>query len=176
MRSFKRDIQLYKIGKKTSTLRVFLDINIWIVLVYRFSNFFYNKNLFFISKIFWLFNRIIFSIDIDPGASLGPGLKLVHPIGIVIGRDVFSEGDLFVYQNVTIGGSDNKLRYYNGKKIEQPYFHKNVKIYSSSVVIGPIVVGNNSVIAANSTIFKDISANTMAYSVNMFKAIKEIEK
>lgn len=173
MKSFKRDIQLYKISKKQSTLRLFLDINIWIVLNYRVSNYFYKKNLFFISKIFWLINRILFSIDIDPGAKLGPGLRLVHPIGIVIGRNVFSERDLSVYQNVTIGGSNEKKRLYNDQTIEQPYFGEGVKVYASAVVIGPVVVGNNSIIAANSTIFKDIDQNMLAYATNKTKKLHE---
>lgn len=169
MKSFRRDIELYVEAKNSSKIKIFLDINIWIVLTYRISNFFYTKGFFLVSKFFWLWNRIVFSVDIDPGANLGPGLRLVHPVGIVIGRNVSSEGDLCVYQNVTIGGSNNKKKTHNGVEIEQPYFGKNVKIYASSVVVGPIVIGENVTIAANATIYKDIDNDSLAYSNNKSK-------
>lgn len=166
---FIRDIELYKKAKNSNSLKVFLDINIYMVLLYRISNFFYRYHIFIIAKIFWLLNRLLFCIDIDPGAKLGPGLRLVHPMSIVIGRDVISEGDLIVYQNVTIGGSNNKTSKYNDFVIKQPYFKKNVVLYASSVVIGPIIIGENSIIAANATISKNVADNSVAFGFNKSK-------
>lgn len=172
MKSFKRDIELYKLSYNTNRgLKIFLNVNIYIVMIFRISHFFYSINIFIIAKLFWLLNRLLFSIDIDPGAKLGPGLRLVHPIGIVIGRDVISEGDLVVYQNVTIGGSAGKEIRFNSIIIKQPYFKKNVTLYASSVVIGPIVLGTNVVVAANSTVFKDVLDNNLVYGINQIKSV-----
>ena len=169
IKHFFRDIQLYKSYKKSHVLKIFLDISIYMVLLYRISNFFYRNHVFIVAKIFWLLNRLLFCIDIDPGAKLGPGLRLVHPMSIVIGREVISEGDLVVYQNVTIGGSNNKTSEYNGQIIKQPYFKKNVILYASSVILGPIIIGENSIVAANATISKDVEDNNIAFGFNKTK-------
>jgi len=171
IKKFNRDIKLYKIAKKTNTLKVFLDINIYMVLLYRISHVFFKYHIFILAKLFWLINRLLFCIDIDPGAKLGPGLRLVHPMSIVVGRDVISEGDLVIYQNVTIGGSEDKVKQYNGITLKQPYFKKNVKLYASSVIIGPIVVGSNVVVAANSTVFKDVKKDSVVFGINKTKNI-----
>jgi len=171
IKEFNRDIKLYKIAKKSNALKVFLDINIYMVLLYRISHVFYKYNIFIIAKLFWLLNRILFCIDIDPGAKLGPGLRLVHPMSIVVGRNVISEGDLVIYQNVTIGGSEDKTKQYNEITLKQPYFKKNVKLYASSVIIGPIVIGSNVVVAANSTVSKDVKNDLVVFGINKTKEI-----
>ena len=169
LNNFRRDIFLYKKAKNINSIKVFLDINIYMVLLYRISHFFFKNHIFIIAKIFWLLNRLLFCIDIDPGAKLGPGLRLVHPMSIVVGRDVVSESDLVIYQNVTIGGSANKTSVHNNEIIKQPYFKKNVIIYASSVVIGPIVIGENVIIAANSTVFKDVEDEKLVFGINQIK-------
>lgn len=149
--------------------RKLLNISFWIILNYRISNFFYYKNLFFISKFFWLVNRIIFTVDIDPGAKLAGGLKLIHPMCIVVGREVNSRGRLTLYQSTTLGGSNFKEAIHNGITIKQPYIYDNVIIYTASVVIGPIIIGANSVISTNSTITKNVPDNSIMFGVNNVK-------
>lgn len=165
MGAFKQDINRIEGGK----LRKMLNISFWILLNYRISNFFFYKNLFVISKIFWLTNRIVFTVDIDPGAKLAGGLKLIHPMCIVVGREVTSLGRLTLYQSTTLGGSNNQESKQEGIIIRQPYIYDNVVIYTSSVVLGPIVIGANSIIAASSTVTKNVPKNSLAYGVNRHK-------
>jgi serine O-acetyltransferase len=165
MKTFKRDIQRIEGG----IFRKMLNISFWIILNFRISNFFYINGFFIISKFFWLTNRIIFTVDIDPGADLAGGLKLTHPMCIVVGREVISLGKLTLYQSTTLGGSDNKEVVHNGRIVRQPYIYPGVIIYSASVVIGPLIIGENSTIAANSTITKNVPKDSIAYGVNTVK-------
>ncbi len=165
MKAFKKDIARIE-GR---FLRKILNISFWIILNYRISNFFYYKNLFVISKVFWFINRIVFTVDIDPGAKLAGGLKLIHPMCIVVGREVNSLGRLTLYQSTTLGGSNNQEEIHNGILIRQPYIYDNVVIYTSSVVIGPIVIGENSIISTNSTVTKDVTGNSVVFGVNKIK-------
>lgn len=155
-----------------SCIKKMLNISVWILIVYRISNFFYYHNLFIISKIFWLINRLLFTVDIDPGAKLKGGLKLVHPMCIVIGREVESEGILTLYQGTTLGGSNNKEQNYKGKIIEQPYLKNNVTVYSSATVVGPLILGENSIVAAGATLTKNLPDNNVAYAFNQIKSLK----
>ena len=149
--------------------RKIMNIGLWILLLYRISNFFYYNRLFLISKIVWMFNRLLFTVDIDPGAKLAGGVKLVHPMCIVIGREVESEGYLTIYQGTTLGGSNNREYNYKGKTIKQPYILNNVVIYTSSVIIGPLVLGENSTVAANATLSKNLPENSIAFGFNQIK-------
>jgi serine O-acetyltransferase len=165
MKTFKKDIQRIEGG----VFRKMLNISFWIILNFRISNFFYRNGFFIISKFFWLANRIVFTVDIDPGANLAGGLKLTHPMCIVVGREVISLGNLTLYQSTTLGGSNNQEVIYNGKTVKQPYIYTNVIIYTSSVVIGPLIIGENSTVATNSTITKNVPENSIAYGVNKIK-------
>lgn len=167
IKAFKEDISRIDGG----FFRKILNISFWIVLNYRISNYFYYKNLFVVSKVFWLINRLLFTVDIDPGAKLAGGLKLIHPMCIVVGREVNSLGRLTLYQSTTLGGSNNQEVVYKGHIIRQPYIYENVIVYSSSVVIGAIVIGKNSVIAAHSTITKNVSDNVVAFGANQYKEL-----
>ncbi len=153
-----------------SFIRKILQANFWIILNYRIGNFFYYKNMFIVSKIFWLINKILYKVDIDPGAKLAGGLRFVHPMCIVIGREVISEGELTIYQGVTLGGSINKTKKHKNILLKQPYLLDKVIIYTSAVVIGPILIGENSLIGANATITKDIPDNSIGFANNIIKS------
>tara|TARA_R110002049_G_scaffold293010_2_gene477817 strand:- start:7689 stop:8195 length:507 start_codon:yes stop_codon:yes gene_type:complete len=165
MRTFKEDIKRIDGG----VFRKMLNISFWIIFNFRISCFFYKNGFFIISKFFWLVNRIVFTVDIDPGADLAGGLKLIHPMCIVVGREVTSLGNLTLYQSTTLGGSNDQEIMYKGKIVRQPYIYKDVIIYTSSVVIGPLIIGANSTIATNSTITKNVPENSIAFGVNSIK-------
>ncbi|MBC7678293.1 MAG: hypothetical protein H7233_04805, partial [Pseudorhodobacter sp.] len=44
-----------------------------------------------------------YGADLDYRASIGPGLVLRHPVGIVVGRDVVIGARVRLFQNVTLG-------------------------------------------------------------------------
>lgn len=95
---------------------------------------------------------------------IGPYLRLPHPYGIIIAAKSIGE-NVMIGQYVTIGGNNCKERQdSNGKLIHTPVIGNNCQISAGSVVAGPIVIGDNVVIGANSTITKDISSGTLLYN------------
>lgn len=147
------DYRLYKEYKKDG-LRVFLDVMFYAVLIFRLSSFFSSIRLSVVAKVFWLLNRVVFSIDIDPRADLGPGLRIVHGTGLVVGHLVSSAGRLVLYQGVTLGGNSGHWRVHEGKHIEQPTIGENVTIYTGAILVGPIVVPAGKHISAGSKIIE----------------------
>ena len=117
------------------------------------------------SKSVWYLNRLLFHVDIDYRADLAGGVVLVHGLGTVIGKDVKSEGKLYVYQGVTLGGSPNGVLREDslGRKIGMPLLKDNVRIYTRAIVVGGIVVGENSIIKAGRIVTSDVATaeNTM---------------
>lgn len=143
-----------------------LNINFLAVIIYRLSNYAYKKKLFLISKLFWVLNRTIMSIDIDPGATFGGSLLVIHGIGIVVGRNVVANGDVTIYHGVTIGGNMGKVDYINDTKISQPILHDDIILGPGCKILGPIILGSNTVIGANSVLTKTVGENSLVLGFN----------
>ena len=95
---------------------------------------------------------------------IGPYLRLPHPYGIIIAAKSIGE-NVMIGQYVTLGGNNCKERQgSNGEPIHTPVIGNNCQISTGSVVAGPITIGNNVVIGANSTITKDIPSGTLLYN------------
>jgi serine O-acetyltransferase len=75
-----------------------------------------------------------------------------------------------IFQNVTVGSN---MRYNKvsceWENIGNPIICKNVIIADGAKILGPIIIGENTVVAAGSIITKDIPANSIAYGVNKFR-------
>jgi serine O-acetyltransferase len=71
-----------------------------------------------------------------------------------------------------IGGGCLSLNKINNEweNIGNPIICKNVVIADGAKILGPIIIGENSFVAAGAIITKDIPANSIAYGVNKFKA------
>jgi serine O-acetyltransferase len=78
--------------------------------------------------------------------------------------------NVVIFQNVTIGSNMkfNKIKN-EWENIGNPIICKNVVIADGAKILGPIIVGENSVVAAGAIITKDIPANSIIYGVNQFK-------
>ena len=97
----------------------------------------------------------LYGILASPNAIIGKGLRFVHPTSIVIGAHVVAGENLSLYQNTTLGGA----RTGDVKKGNQPSIGDNVTVFCGSAVLGKIKVGNNVIVAANSTLLKDAPEN-----------------
>lgn len=164
MNKVKNDFIWYKQNSLSkSTLAVFINPCFYSLVLYRISNFMYRHKASFIAKIIWLINRIIFSVDIDYRATISEEVMIVHGLGIVIGHEVVIEKNVKIYQGVTIGGNNSKTRVIQGETISQPIIKRGTTLCPNSVIIGPIVVGENSTIGACSVVTKDIENGQIYY-------------
>ncbi|GGH32347.1 serine acetyltransferase [Sphingobacterium alkalisoli] len=107
--------------------------------------------------------------DFSYNSHVGKGLRLPHPIGIVIGDGVIIGDNVMIFQQVTLG-SHGKA----GKDLAYPVIENNVRIYAGAKIIGGIRVGEGSIIGANSLINKDIPPYSVAYGIPcVIKDLKE---
>ena len=101
---------------------------------------------------------------------LDPSVQFAHNgKGCTIAASMISAG-VVIFQNVTIGA--NQTYNHTTQQWEQlgnPVIGKNVIIADGAKVVGPIIIGDNTVIGTGAIITKDIPANSIAYGVNKFK-------
>jgi len=101
----------------------------------------------------WLSDRVLaFSgAELQPRASIGPGLVLKHSTGLVVGGDVVAGERLTLHQNVTLGDRHP----FGG----QPVVGDDVTVGAGACVLGPITIGDRVVVAANAVVLDDVPAD-----------------
>lgn len=136
---------------------------------YRISHLFYINNLKFISFLIHFLSRILFSIDIHPAAKIEPGVVIDHGIGTVIGSTASIGEGTIIYHGVTLGAKNIQ----KGKR--HPDVGKNVLIGAGAKILGPVKIGNNAKIGANSVVLDDVPENSVFVGIPA-KNINEIKK
>jgi serine O-acetyltransferase len=126
---------------------------------YRRANWCYRHNLKFLARAISQHARHRTGIEIHPGATIGKRLVIDHGMGIVIGETAEIGDDCLIYHGVTLGGTGKDV----GKR--HPTIGNNVLIGTGAKVLGPITVGDNSRIAANSVVLKDIPEDSTAVGI-----------
>jgi serine O-acetyltransferase len=94
--------------------------------------------------------------EISPLAQIGPGLCLVHSVGIVIGGDVRAGRNLRIYQGVTLG---------DGTTPGHPTLGDNVTIGAGAAILGGVVIGDRAVIGAHAVVTRDVPDDSTAIGV-----------
>lgn len=106
--------------------------------------------------------RLVFACEVMPTCDIDKTVELYHGgLGCVFHENVVVDEGVKIYQNVTLGG--------NGKPCEKgknhPHLKKNCIIYAGACVLGPITVGENSIVGANAVVLNDVPANSIAVGV-----------
>jgi serine O-acetyltransferase len=78
--------------------------------------------------------------------------------------------NVVIFQNVTIGSNlkYNKIKN-SWENVGNPILANNVVIADGAKVLGPIVIGENTIVGTGAIITKNIPANSIAYGVNQFR-------
>jgi len=96
-------------------------------------------------------------IEIHPGARIGRGFFIDHGTGTVIGETAEIGDHCTLFHNVTLGGTGKQ----DGKR--HPTLEDHVYVGTGAVLLGPIRVGRNARIGANSFVMmRDVPADCTA--------------
>ena len=97
------------------------------------------------------FDALVWSnVDIHPGATIGRRFFIDHGAGVVIGETAEIGDDVTLYHGVTLGGTSwNK-----GKR--HPTLQNGVMVGAGAKILGPITVGAQARVGANSVVVKDV--------------------
>jgi|TARA_Y100000310_G_scaffold139983_1_gene139330 serine O-acetyltransferase len=125
------------------------------IIFHRFIHPLYKSNLHILPRFLSQINRFITGIEIHPGATIGKGFFIDHGMGIVIGETTIIGKYCQMFHGVTLGGTGH----HKGKR--HPSIGDNVYIGMGATILGPITIGNNVKIGANTfIIMKNIPDNS----------------
>jgi serine O-acetyltransferase len=126
--------------------------------LYYIAHKFYRYKIPLIPKLIKLVIFLLYNSSIPYQAKIGKGSRFAYGgIGVVIHKRVVIGRNCNIGSNTTIGG---KSGHYN-----VPVIGDNVFIATGSRVLGPIEIGNNVIIGANSVVVKNIESNTVVAGV-----------
>ncbi|AJD92254.1 hypothetical protein JMA_29370 [Jeotgalibacillus malaysiensis] len=118
--------------------------------LYKLSNFLYKKNLFKLSKLVDIINKIVNKSIVYGSTQIGEDTRFAYGgISVVIHKHAKIGQKCMIGQCVTIGGV-------HGKQNGVPVIENNVYIGAGAKIIGNVVIGNNTIIAPNAVVTKSI--------------------
>ncbi len=94
--------------------------------------------------------RAVTGVEIHPAARIGREFFIDHGAGVVIGETAVIGDRVTLYQGVTLGGTG----FQRGKR--HPTLGDNVTVGSGAKLLGPIAVGENAKIGANTVVVEDV--------------------
>lgn len=120
---------------------------------HRIANWFHRHKMKFIARYISQKTAHKTGIEIHPGATIGRRVVIDHGHGIVIGETAEVGDDVIIYQGVTLGGTGKDI----GKR--HPTIESGVMIGAGAKILGPIVIGKGSKVAAGAVVVKNVEPN-----------------
>jgi serine O-acetyltransferase len=143
-----------------STLEVLLCYpGLHAVGIHGIAAFFWRHRLTTLGRFISHLGRFLTGIEIHPGAKLGRRLIIDHGMGVVIGETAEIGDDVYIYHQVTLGGTSLS----HGKR--HPTIGNNVIIGAGAKVLGAIVIGENARIGSNAVVVAPVPADTTVVGI-----------
>lgn len=132
-------------------LEVFLTYpGLHAIVAHRISHGLWKYGLRFAARWLSYFSRMFTQIDIHPGATIGHRFFIDHGCGVVIGETAEIGNDVTLYHGVTLGG----VSWNAGKR--HPTLCDGVMVGAGAKILGPVTIGSQARIGANSVVIQDI--------------------
>ena len=140
------------------------------VLLYRIAHFFWKLGVPYVPRYISDIARELTAIDIHPGAEIGSEFFIDHGVGVVIGETAEIGNNVTFYSGVVLGGTNLE------QTKRHPTLHDNVVVGSGAKILGPITIGDNVRVGANSVVINDVPPNCVVVGVPAKIVSKKGEK
>ncbi|MGE5857801.1 MAG: serine O-acetyltransferase [Solirubrobacterales bacterium] len=99
-------------------------------------------------------SRAVTGVEIHPAAEIGSDFFIDHGSGVVIGETAEIGDRVTLYQGVTLGGTG----FARGKR--HPTLDDDVTVGSGAKLLGPVTIGRNAKVGANTVVIEDVPDHT----------------
>ena len=155
----KADIEVFRIVRGKGFAKYLYYPDFKILLIFRLSNYLYKfKVLRPIAYLLVNLNDLWHGVWIGPRTTIGKGLSLSHPRGLIINPNTIIGDYCSIIQQVTIGGRNVVI----GDYVE---ILAGAKIISSNESDKKLTVGDGAVIAAGAVVIDNVKNNSIVGGV-----------
>lgn len=127
------------------------------VAAYRVSHVLWRRGKPRLGRVSMLVGLVLTGAEISGAATIGPGLRLTHTGGIVVGTGVVAGADLILYAGVVLGNHGPNRR-------GQPTLGDGVRVCSKASILGPVQIGDGAVIGAHALVIDDVPAGATVHA------------
>jgi serine O-acetyltransferase len=138
---------------------------LWVMVVYRFGRWRYRIQyrplrmpFSFLYKVLFALVQILTGVDLPCETRVGHRFKIEHFGGIVVSGDAVFGDDTIIRNGVTVGLRHTGVR-------GSPIFGNRVDIGAGAKILGPISIGDDVTIGANSVVITDVPSNSVAVGI-----------
>jgi serine O-acetyltransferase len=129
------------------------------IMWHRLAQAMWRRGLYLPGRLIAYLSRWLTGIEIHPGARVGRRVIIDHGMGVVIGETAEVGDDVYMYHQVTLGGTSSD----RGKR--HPTVGNNVIIGAGAKILGAITVGDNARVGANAVVVEPVPACTTVVGV-----------
>jgi len=126
---------------------------------HRVAHALWTRGLRFPARAISQLSRAMTGIEIHPGAVIGRRFFIDHGSGVVIGETAEVGDDVMLYHGVTLGGRTRDA----GKR--HPTIGNGVAVGAGAKILGPVFIGDRSVVGANAVVTKDAPADSVLVGI-----------
>jgi serine O-acetyltransferase len=131
------------------------------VVFIRLAEFFSERRLGVLGKLFTMANVAVFGIESSPRVKIGGGLFLPHTVGTVLGAERIGE-NVTILQGVTLGTAVPDSDFTAALR---PVIGDYVFLGAGAKVIGRVTVGDHAKVGANAVVLQDVPPYAIAVGV-----------
>ena len=132
------------------------------IFFHKIAHFFSLAKFDLIARIISQFSRFLTGIEIHPRAKIGKNFFIDHGMGVVIGETSEIGDNVTIYHNVTLGGIAPSINSNEQRDMKRhPTLEDNVVVGSGAQILGPIIIGKNSLIGSNSVVTKNVTEKSI---------------
>lgn len=151
----RKALWLHESDRPSAVLKALLTDGTAAMILYRLMQASRRMHLAPLEMIFNKLLAICGGCIIGRGAEFGPGLVLIHSMGIVINGRVRGGANVMIEHQVTIGA----------EKRQMPVLGDDVFLGAGAKILGPITLGDGVRIGANAVVLQDIPPHCTAVGI-----------
>ena len=129
------------------------------LVLHRVAHAFWQGRMRLVARYVAFLSRWLTGIEIHPAARIGRRFVIDHGMGVVIGETAEIGDDVYLYHQVTLGGTSTE----QGKR--HPTLGNGVIVGAGAKVLGAITIGDGARIGANAVVVADVPAGTTVVGI-----------
>ncbi len=135
------------------------------VVLYRMAHWFKARRIPVAGPLVARLSLFLTGVDIAPAAAIGPGLRISHGTGIVIGHRARIGAGATLLHQVTLGGTSAK------RPDEMPRLGDRVFIGAGASILGAITIGDDVFVGTGAVIMEDVPSNSKVVARHAIKIV-----
>ena len=135
------------------------------VVLYRTAHWFKVRRVPVVGPLIARLSLFLTGVDIAPAADIGPGLRISHGTGIVIGHRARIGAGATLLHGVTLGGTSAK------RPDEMPRLGDRVFVGAGASILGAIEIGDDVFVGTGAVIMEDVPSHSKVVAKHAIEVV-----